>query len=177
MSHDWNRNDLGHHIAGLTDGDGSFSIAIPEDKRRPGKHIFQPIFSLGQAECDKEVVYLVKKVMRCGGVYIGHPQDRPDGCNRMDYYNFRVSSVRDCYFKVVPFFDKFPLLAPTKRQAFEVWRAAVMMLYNRGHLLKGGLEKMQHMRDELMKINKGISSNFKKEDEILQTSLTVTQEP
>ena len=107
---------FGHWIAGLAAGEGCFEFRLTKDKK------FRPRFSVKLRDDDTPVLDSMAMALGCGTVY---PQ-KTDGRNPMA--NYVVDDIGSLYGIVIPIFERYPLRAKKARE-FEVWKAAVTMMF------------------------------------------------
>lgn len=133
----------GHHISGFIDADGHFSVAIAESATLKVGYQVIPILAVHQAERDKEILYLIKKVLGCGKVRSLKDYHK-DGYERQPAYEYRLQSYKEALKKVVPFFKKYPLLTEGKRKEFALWSSVLKMMERKEHLTHEGIIKIEN---------------------------------
>lgn len=106
----------GHWIAGLTDGEGCFYLAVRD---RPGGHRgVQWTFKLALRDDDSGVTHHLMELLGIGRVTTKRAMSgRPSGLTQ--YLVDRMDEVA----QLVAFFRRFPLRSK-KRRDFEIWAAA-----------------------------------------------------
>ena len=103
------------YIIGLVDGEGSFSVRIPNAKRRAKVEL---TFSLKLRHQDKEILEELQKFFGCGNIYI--QRDKRE--NHSLCYRFEVHNKKDIIEKIIPFFEKnYPKIQSRKRD-FELFK-------------------------------------------------------
>ncbi|MBA7716133.1 hypothetical protein ES703_125198 [subsurface metagenome] len=107
---------FGHWIAGFTAGEGCFEFRLTKDKK------FRPRFSLKLRDDDAPMLFKLATALGCGRVY---PEQR-DGKNPVAVY--AVHDIESLYSIIIPCFERYPLRAKKARE-FEVWKAAVTMMF------------------------------------------------
>ena len=104
-----------HYIVGLTEGEGCFYVNIRE--RRPQwTPIVEAHFYLKMQENYRSLLGAVRDTFDCGGVYFQKEKRR----NHCHCYRFEINSQKDIEGVLIPFFRKYPLLVPKKRD-FEIF--------------------------------------------------------
>lgn len=101
-------------LVGFTDGDGSFSvIRLAEGK-------WTLFFKLTQSTYNLRAIYFIKKQLGVGSVYID------SDCNKAD---FRIRDRKSIGSKIIPIFDKYPLLT-SKYFSYQIFKKAYEILEN-----------------------------------------------
>jgi len=138
-------DNLGSHLSGFVDGEGNFTIGIFKSSGSRLGYNVHPMFVVGQAE--KEILELFKKILGCG-----HVRQRKmyykDASSRSGLFELRVQDSKDCLYKVVPFFEKYPLLTK-KKNDFLLWKIAVQMITRGEHLTRKGLIKIIEIKQQI----------------------------
>ncbi len=126
------RDIIGYYLSGYTDGEGSFCISFsPRPKLLTSLEV-RPSFSVSQNNDRAEVLSLFKEFLQCGTI-------RKNSSDRT--FKFEVRSIKDLINKVIPYFEKYPLLS-SKRKDFETFKYICQMVYERKHLKKDTLKEM-----------------------------------
>ena len=120
------------YITGYVDGEGCFTATF---NRRPEMKIgweIRPSFSVSQNEDRREVIDLIRQYFGCGYV-------------RRDYSDktvkFEIRDRNELLTKVIPFFEKYPLLS-RKQKDFELFARICRMVDQGLHLTPRGLTKI-----------------------------------
>jgi len=85
---------------------------------------------------------LMKQYLKCGII-----KKRRDGL-----YSLDVTTPKDLYFIIIPFFDKYPLFTKNKAINFQLFTKAVELMFLKQHLTSKGLSELIEIRK---KINEG----------------------
>lgn len=109
---------FGHWLAGLIDGEGSFTIS----PNRPG---FVCRLSISLRADDSQILYLIAERTGIGKMNAKSCSVR-DGARRRPQTLWRVQTKADCG-TVVSILDVFPLRAKKARD-YAIWREAVMVM-------------------------------------------------
>lgn len=121
-------------LAGFTSGEGCFLIDIlKNDNSRLGSHI-QLNFKLTQHYRDELLMRSLIEYFNCGKVYL-----------RADAFDFRVTKFADIENKIIPFFNKYPILG-VKSKDFEDWSKVTDMMKENKHLTIEGLEQIKKIK-------------------------------
>ncbi len=90
------------YIAGFVDGEGCFSVSIRKSKFSRLKWTINPLFQVYQHKKNALVLSLCQQIFECG--YISDKGGNPS-CK-----TYCVDKIQDLTEKVIPFFNKHPLL-------------------------------------------------------------------
>ena len=134
MSADNQQERLGNYIAGYTDGEGSFHIAVQKVSHVKYGYQLLPEFHISQSQDRMKVLKLIHNLWQCG--YIK--------ANFRGHDNNMVLVVRnrdDLMNKVIPFFRKYPLLSE-KNKDFEKFAYIVSEMHKGNHLKKNNFIKL-----------------------------------
>lgn len=135
-------SNIGYYLSGYADGEGSFCISFsPKPKLLTSVEV-RPSFSVSQNGDRSEVLYLFKEFLNCGTI-------RRNQSDRT--YKFEVRSIKNLIEKVIPHFEKYPLLS-SKERDFVKFERICQMVYQQKHLQKETLidivELSYHISDE-----------------------------
>jgi hypothetical protein len=123
---------LHYYLAGFVDGEGSFSVAVIEHPSQKFGWMINPCFQVYQHKDHREILELYRFVFKTGSIY------RKSGTHNV--LNYSIDSRRNLLEKVIPFFDRYPLV--TKKETYKTFRAIVMGMEDGKHLNKSGFKKM-----------------------------------
>jgi hypothetical protein len=143
-------SDLGHYLAGFTDGEGSFNVSF-----RPRSDYAFPwkvslCFNISQR--DPVILSLFKRHLQCGTM-----RQRKDGV-----WYYEVNNLRPILDNVIPFFKRFRFLSAKKKRDFAKFTAMAKLMDQGWHLTREGLE-------EILKLRRGINDRIKRRysDEVI----------
>src|SRR3989344_8015181 len=105
-----------NYVTALIDGEGYFSVRAMKRKQK-NWFLNDVRFIFGvKLRADDGVIVLkaLQKFFGCGSVYFRKDSRK----NFSNCYEFQVSSHRDVFQKIIPFFQKYPLRFPSKRKTF-----------------------------------------------------------
>ena len=127
-----NKRNIHEYISGYVDGEGCFSISFSKrDKFLVGWET-KPSFSVSQNEDRAQILFLMQNVFKCGFI-------------RRDYSDktlkYEVRSLDDLMEKIIPHFEKFPLLSD-KQKDFNYFRKVCFLMQRNSHKEKAGLKKI-----------------------------------
>jgi len=128
-------------VSGFTAGDGGFSIYVrPAKDYLLGEKVYCR-FHIAQHSKDLELMQLFVAFFGCGKVDVRSNTSTP----RCDYI------VQDTYFlleKIISHFDLYPLLN-LKHEDFLCFREALLLIKEKKHLTREGLDKIKSLNLEM----------------------------
>lgn len=127
---------------GFTEGEGCFFVIIHENKAK-GYFAVRIGYQLTQHIRDFLLIKSLKYFFKCG-------RTEP---SRKAAISFRVTKTNDNLEKIVPFFEKYPLLG-SKSKDFKDWVEVSKLIASKAHLTPEGLNKIK-------KIKSGMNSSIK----------------
>ena len=123
-----------YYLLGFTDAEGCFSISLKKENTARFGWALDPLFQITQHKCNREVLEMFQKELKCGRII--------EKSGQPDCLVFLVDNRRQLVEKIIPFFEKYPLL--TKYNDF--WKSKEVIL---------GLEnKMHHKKDTFIELIK-----------------------
>jgi len=131
------RNLENHWLAGFSDADASFQIKVIN---RKGKNISEIRLNFQIDQKNKEILILIKDLL---GGNIGYRESQ-------DTYYYGSTSFGACK-KVINYFDSYHLLS-SKHINYLKWRKAYIIIQNKDHLNKSGIEKIIKLKNTMNKI-------------------------
>ena len=127
------RLGMSYWISGFTDGEGCFSISVIKNSTtRFGKQIF-PEFVITQGAKSLQALEHIQKFFDCGSIVLNKRYDN----HNEHLYRYCVRSIPDLNFKIVPFFEQFPLHT-YKKNDFLIFKKVVSMMLRKEHLVVKG---------------------------------------
>ena len=139
------------YLSGYVDGEGCFCVSINRSKRHKFGWEIRPSFSVSQNRNRASVLEILKQRLGCGTI-------RPDRSDRT--LKFEVRSISDLVAKVIPHFEKYPLLSD-KNLDFEKFADICEMMQIKEHLTKEGFQKILKLASE---INRSGKKKFLREE-------------
>ena len=85
-------------LAGFVSAKGSFFIAIQKYATHNLNERVRLIFKITQHSRDEKLMKSLIEYFNCGNIY-----------NRGEALDFKVTKFDDIYFKIIPFFKKYPI--------------------------------------------------------------------
>ena len=126
------KRNIQEHISGYADGEGCFSISFSKREKFLVGWETKPSFSVSQNEDRAQILFLMQKVFKCGFI-------------RRDYSDktlkYEVRSLNDLIYKIIPHFEKYPLLSE-KRNDFNHFKSVCLLMQKSLHKEKNGLRKI-----------------------------------
>ncbi len=122
-----NRDDFGHYLAGLVDGEGCFALGhYHRSKRRGENRMPRMFFLIGLRADDRDIILLIASYFGRGRV---NEDLRTPDCPRWNpKILYRVSDTFTLTEAIIPHFERYPLRAKKKRD-FDIWKVAVKMAH------------------------------------------------
>ncbi len=126
------------YIIGLVDGEGSFSVRIPNAKRRAKVEL---TFSLKLRHQDKKILEELQNFFECGNIYIQRDKRK----NHSLCYRFEVHNKKEIIEKIIPFFEKNSPKIESRKRDFELFKQIAELSQKDNPDLK----KIQILKDQL----------------------------
>ena len=130
-------------VTGFVDGEGCFHVGINERSDMTSGFQVLPEFTVVQHERDVQLLHAMKSFFGCGVVRINHG----------DRMAFRVRSQEHLRTRIIPFFDRHPLLSK-KRADYEKFRRVLLMMEAGEHLTVDGVKEIRRV---VAQMNRGRS--------------------
>ena len=126
--------DIGHYLAGFTDGEGSFNVSFRprSDYKLPWK--VSLCFNISQR--DEVILALFKRHLGCGTM-----RQRHDGV-----WYYEVNNFTAIVENVIPFFERFGFLSAKKNRDFSKFKQLAEMMRQGHHLTQKGIEEILKVR-------------------------------
>ena len=129
-----------HWISGFVDGEGCFFIALNSSSNKVGGTV-QLKFLVAQHSRDTLLLKSFVNYFNCGNYYFKHSGEAVE---------FVVSKFKDIHEKILPFFEKYPLIGSKSRDFTDFYKAA-QLIKSKVHLELGGLEKIKQIKRTMNK--------------------------
>jgi hypothetical protein len=120
-------------LAGFTSGEGCFYVKITKAKTKIGERV-QLIFQLTQHIRDEELIRSLIQYLDCGGVTLS-----------ISHLDFRVTKLEDILTKIIPFFEKNPVLG-VKFKDYQDFIQVARLMEDGQHLTLEGFEKIRRIK-------------------------------
>jgi len=122
-------------LAGFIEGEGCFLVAIQKSTTKTGLGVSLR-FTLTQHSRDEALLKSLVNYLGCGRYYLVSGRDEG---------YFIVSSFSDIYEKIIPFFEKYPLVGSKRQDYFNFCKVAEL-IKAKAHLTKDGLEEIKQIK-------------------------------
>ena len=138
------RFNVASWISGFTDGEGCFSIAVIKNSTTKfGTQIF-PEFVVTQGAKSLPALQKIKRFFDCGNVFVNKRYDN----HNEHLYRYCVRSINDLEFKIIPFFERYPLQT-YKQKDFFIFKKVIKMMKNKKHLNLPGRKKILDLIEKM----------------------------
>ena len=128
------------YVVGLVDGEGYFSVSVSRDLSKNYKSLrVRLVFGLDLKENDGQILYRLRDFFNCGSLS-QKVDNRPTFSNQIRY---QVRNYADIKTKIIPFFQKHPLLFESKRMAFARFVDIAQRFEAKQHLTDQGFVEMK----------------------------------
>lgn len=124
------------YLAGFVDGEGCFSVGVTRRPDLPFGYRLVPEFRVSQNAERATVLETLRAVLECGRIV---ENDRSRASDRT--HVFVVRRRRDLVERIIPFFERNPLLSE-KRVEFGTFRAILQAMMAKEHLERRGFERL-----------------------------------
>ena len=132
-------------VTGLTDAEGCFTMSVGKNNKSSLGWAVKLSFQMGLHIKDRALLEQLQSYFKVGNI----------SNHGSDMIHFRVESIKDLT-KLINHFDSYPLI--TKKQAeFILFKKAYLIMLNKEHLTRDGLEKIIAIKSSL---NKGLSNTL-----------------
>ena len=121
-------------MRGFASAEGCYLVKLLKSPRSKLKTKVQLVFQLTQHSRDDKLMRSLVDYFDCGNIY-------KDGNNVV----FRVSKFEDLENKILPFFQKYPIIG-VKNEDFQDFCRAVLVIKSKKHLTMEGLRKIVSIR-------------------------------
>jgi hypothetical protein len=131
-------------LAGFTDAEGCFFISL---KKSPTSNLGETVwlkFILTQHSRDKDLLQSFTQALNCGR-YI----------SKLNYGEFVVEKFTDIRDKIIPIFEKFKLHG-IKSKNYEDFKRAAILIENKAHLTRKGLDELKIIKGKMNKERKTV---------------------
>ncbi len=127
--------NIPEYISGYVDGEGCFTVTFNQRNKAKLGWELRPSFSVSQNEDRRQVLDIIQNYFGCG--YI-----------RRDYADktvkFEIRDRNDLIQKVIPHFEKFPLLSK-KDKDFRLFKEICLIINKQKHLQKDGFVEIVNL--------------------------------
>ncbi|MCI5108838.1 MAG: LAGLIDADG family homing endonuclease [Candidatus Pacebacteria bacterium] len=138
-----------HYVAGFIDGEGSFSISIGKHKTTKSGFDVRPEFEIEVRKDDQVILERILVTIGCGKIF-------DCSYDRYGWYphaKYKITSNKDMREYLFPFLDACPLQAKNL-ESYKLFKKIVLMMLQKKHLTKKGLEEIRRVRDKMRTLGK-----------------------
>ena len=129
-----------HWISGFVNGEGTFDLKIYKSKTITG-YAVQLRFRIPQHERDTYLIEVLKKYFDSGQI---------EKHTQFPAVTLVIVKFSDIIEKIIPFFDKYPLIG-TKQKDFKLWCEIADLMKDGSHLSIEGLNLIRKIKEEISK--------------------------
>ncbi len=129
--------DIGHYLAGFTDGEGSFNVSFR--KRRDYAMPWKVSLCFNVSQRDQTVLRVFQEQLKCGTM-----RTRADGV-----WYYEVNTFTAIVENVIPFFDQFGFLSGKKQRDFAKFKQIARLIQEGRHLSKEGIDEILAIRRDM----------------------------
>ena len=130
------------YIVGFTDGEGCFAILINKHKTKKLRKDANLCFEIELRGDERPVLELIQKRLNCGRIV----DLKYDRYGWKPHVKFTVKKQSDIFYKVIPFFKKFPLQGK-KGKDFLLFCQAAELFKEKRHLTEEGIAELYKIRE------------------------------
>ena len=135
------------YIVGLTDGEGCFYVNVSKmQKYRVGVRI-QLHFHIKLNERDRDLLESVREALGCGSVYY----QKETRANHAQCFRYTVSSQRDIFGIILPFFQQHHLQSSSKQSSFIAFCQIAHIVEQKRHLTEEGVKQIRLLKATMNK--------------------------
>ena len=141
-------------IVGFVDGEGCFHVALNKQPKMSVGYQVLPEFRVVQHQRDEKLLYRFQDYFGFGQVVVNHGKRK----------EFRVRGIKNLN-KIVTFFTKNSLRT-SKRFDFLLFSQIILMMNNKEHLRREGLEKIAKLASQM---NRQVTRQIESPETLRQT--------
>lgn len=155
------------YVTGFVEGEGTFHVACYADVRMRTSIKLIPEFHVSQSYLRRETLEAIRNFFGCGYLKPSHRRNPADTT-----WVFVVRNRDDLLTKIIPFFERYPLLS-RKRETFHRFARIVRLMAQRIHRTTSGTKTLLRLAQAM---NEGGRYRWKYKDRLeqaLESSETV----
>ena len=182
-------------VTGFTDGEGCFALYVRKDRQKRKNSIvtyyrWQVDFAFTLRGDDIEVLENIRDFFDCGTVSVSKANNAINKIHNFGLCGYHIVVPTDLVKKVFPHFEKYPLRSK-KRNDFELWKKAVVIIKTAKDRKKSLFDKVVYTEEENLQLveilnklksrvtgghltQKGVDYRLQGEKEVSQTVKIVT---
>src|ERR1051326_856627 len=131
-------SEIGHYMAGFTDGEGSFNVSF-RPREDYGGFPWKVSLCFNISQRDEVILSLFKRHLGCGTM-----RQRQDGV-----WYYEVNNFQAIWENVIPFFKRFGFLSAKKKRDFAKFIELAVLMRAGAHLGRAGIEQILEIRREM----------------------------
>ena len=159
------------YITGFVEGEGTFHVAIYKDSKMKFSLKFIPEFHINQSFLRQETLLEIKQYFACGYIKNNHKQNIKD-----DTLVYVVRKRDDLLNKIIPFFEKYPLLSD-KNKSFVLFKQIVNLLDSGQHSNLAGTKNILNLAYQMNQQGKYRKTDKNELLNYLESSETIRRTP
>nr|YP_009445562.1 LAGLIDADG endonuclease [Bipolaris cookei]ATV95722.1 LAGLIDADG endonuclease [Bipolaris cookei] len=128
-----------HWLAGFTSGEGCFMVRIRKSSNENNLPKLEFIFQVTQHVRDRDLIESFITYLSCG-----HLRERKGG-SAVDFFVYKTSDLNS---KIIPFFEKYPVLGAKSRD-YQDFLSIISLKNNSSHLTPEGMEQIKEIQSRM----------------------------
>ncbi len=132
--------DINSFISGFTEGEGCFCVSFSRRAKLNTSIEVRPSFAISQNKRNLKLLKQIQKVFNCGSIRFSRKDQN---------YKYEVRAINDLIKKVIPFFEKHPLMG-VKADDFQKFKIICDLIYKNQHR---NYEKLKEIIELAYQIN------------------------
>jgi len=133
-----------YFVTGFCDGESSFNVTVNNNNKLKTNWEVRAQFTIGLHSRDINLLLQLQEFFGCGIIFKNKTQSK---------ISYQVQSIKDLTNKIMPHFDKYPLLTQ-KAADFLLFKNVIKLMNNQAHLTAEGLQEIINLRASM---NLGLS--------------------
>ena len=130
--------DLNFFLSGFVEGEGSFNVSL---RRKIDYRVnWQVVMSFNVSQKDPTILKILKEVLDCGIIKTR---------KKDNLHSYDVTNPNEIIEKVIPFFQKYPVLSESKKRNFAIFCKIASLMERGEHRNLSGLKKILEFREQL----------------------------
>ena len=129
-------NDI-YWLIGFVEGEGCFMVVIQQSKSKKTTHNVSLRFTITQHTRDSVLFESILNYLGCGRCYVSRNE-----------VAFITSTFSDITSKIIPLFNKYPLLG-TKKEDYSDFKKVAELVRSKDHLTPEGIEKIRIIQSNM----------------------------
>ena len=129
------------YVTGFTDGEGTFQVSFSYRPKLKTHIEVRPSFSISQHKRSKEVLWKIKNYFWVGKIRF---------CKKDQNFKYEVRAIDDLEKKIIPHFQKFPLMTKKKDDFLifvDICKMVTQKLHKNPNLVKEIIKRAYRMNE------------------------------